>query len=92
MPEEFNGRGFSTATSTLSEHLALEKLVAGFNACLAPKTRAVLAQGGLLDKYIGDAVVGVLIAREDHGAQALTCVLAMQRICRARYPKKIHLS
>jgi adenylate cyclase len=45
-------------------------------------TRAVLAQGGLLDKYIGDAVMGVFgapVPSARHAAMALQCVLEMHR-------------
>ncbi len=66
--------------TTLSEQLPPEKLVAFLNAYLSPMTRAVLRQGGLLDKYIGDAVMAVFGAptpRPDHAGQALTCVLEM---------------
>ncbi len=68
--------------TTLSEQLPPEKLVAFLNTYLSPMTRAVLAQGGLLDKYIGDAVMGVFgapVVREDHATLALRCVLEMHR-------------
>jgi len=60
--------------------------VAVLNAYLSPMTRAVLAQGGLLDKYIGDAVMAVFgapISRADHARQALACVLSMHAELRA---------
>ena len=69
-------RGFTT----FSETLPPERLVAVLNTYLSPMTRAVLVQGGLLDKYIGDAVMAVFGAplRSDaHVAQALSCVLQM---------------
>ena len=45
--------------TTLSEKLSPVELVAFLNTYLSPMTRAVLAQGGLLDKYFGDAVMAV---------------------------------
>jgi adenylate cyclase len=68
--------------TTVSERLSPTELITFLNTYLTPMTRAVLAEGGLLDKYIGDAVMGVFgapIPREDHASQALRCVLAMHR-------------
>ena len=68
--------------TTFSEQLAPDKLVQVLNTYLSPMTRAVLAQGGMLDKYIGDAVMAVFgapLRREDHVDQALRCVLEMHR-------------
>jgi adenylate cyclase len=69
-------RGFTT----FSETLPPERLVSVLNTYLSPMTRAVLVQGGLLDKYIGDAVMAVFgapLRSEAHVAQALTCVAQM---------------
>ncbi len=66
--------------TTLSEKLAPVELVAFLNTYLSPMTSAVLAQGGLLDKYIGDAVMGVFgapVPRPEHADQGLRCVLQM---------------
>ncbi len=66
--------------TTLSEKLSPVELVAFLNTYLSPMTRAVLKQGGLLDKYIGDAVMAVFgapVPREDHAEQGLRCVLQM---------------
>jgi adenylate cyclase len=68
--------------TTLSEKLSPVELVAFLNTYLSPMTRAVLKQGGLLDKYIGDAVMAVFgapVPRADHAAQALQCLLEMHR-------------
>jgi adenylate cyclase len=66
--------------TTLSEKLSPVELVAFLNTYLSPMTQAVLSQGGLLDKYIGDAVMAVFgapVPRVDHADQALSCVLQM---------------
>jgi adenylate cyclase len=66
--------------TTLSEKLSPVELVAFLNTYLSPMTRAVLRQGGLLDKYIGDAVMAVFgapVPRVDHAEQALRCVARM---------------
>jgi adenylate cyclase len=68
--------------TTLSEKLSPVELVAFLNTYLSPMTRAVLREGGLLDKYIGDAVMGVFgapVPREAHADMALRCVLEMHR-------------
>jgi adenylate cyclase len=66
--------------TTLSEKLAPDKLVAFLNTYLSPMTRSVLSQRGLLDKYIGDAVMAVFgapVKVENHAATALSCALQM---------------
>jgi adenylate cyclase len=68
--------------TTLSERLSPVDLVTFLNTYLSPMTEAVLKEGGLLDKYIGDAVMGVFgapVPQTDHADRALRCVLAMHR-------------
>lgn len=68
--------------TTFSESLPPDRLVTVLNTYLSPMTRAVLAQGGLLDKYIGDAVMAVFgapLKRDDHARMALACALEMHR-------------
>ncbi|MEO1730786.1 MAG: adenylate/guanylate cyclase domain-containing protein [Pseudomonadota bacterium] len=51
------------------------------NTYLDAMTEVVLAHGGTLDKYVGDAIVafwGSPIAYEDDAARAVACALAMQ--------------
>jgi len=72
-------RGFTT----LSESLAPEALTALLNAYLTPMTRAVLAERGFVDKYIGDAIMAVFGApapTTDHSVRALSAALAMHRV------------
>jgi adenylate cyclase len=68
--------------TTLSEKMAPDRLVAFLNTYLSPMTRSVLDLRGLLDKYIGDAVMAVFgapVPVENHAATALSCALAMHR-------------
>lgn len=70
-------RGFSL----FSEHMAPETLAAFLGEYLTPMTELVLASGGTLDKYIGDAVMaiwGAPIDVPDHAARACEVALRMQ--------------
>ncbi len=71
-------RGFSS----FSEKMEPEALSAFLNEYLTPMTAIVLAQGGMLDKYIGDAVMAVYgapLEQPDHAAAACRSALAMQQ-------------
>lgn len=64
----------------VAEQLSPEELVALLNLYLTPMTDEVLARGGYLDKYIGDAVMAVYgapVPKADHAARALATALAM---------------
>lgn len=69
-------RGFTG----LSETLPPERLVALLNEYLNPMTRIVLEEEGMLDKYIGDAVMAVFNAPleiREHPGKACTAALKM---------------
>jgi len=69
-------RGFTG----LSEKLKPEELVNLLNAFLTPMTEIVLRRGGMLDKYIGDAIMAVFNAPVDtpnHTENACRCALEM---------------
>ncbi|MCS7262418.1 MAG: adenylate/guanylate cyclase domain-containing protein [Aquificaceae bacterium] len=71
-------RGFTT----LSEGLDPEKLVSLLNEYLEPMTLIVLEEGGMLDKYIGDAIMAVFNAPLDlpqHRDRACRTALRMVR-------------
>jgi adenylate cyclase len=71
-------RGFTT----LSERLDPLQLVKFLNTHLSGMTEAVLAQGGLLDKYIGDALMaffGAPMPHPDHADRALAAAIAMHQ-------------
>jgi adenylate cyclase len=70
-------RGFSK----LSEGMEPEQLSALLNDYLTPMTGIVLDEHGMLDKYIGDAVMAVYgapLPREDHADCACRSALRMQ--------------
>jgi adenylate cyclase len=69
-------RGFTT----ISEALPPEKLVELMNDYLSPMTEIVLKSGGVLDKYIGDAIMafwGAPLDRPDQADVAAVSVLRM---------------
>lgn len=75
-------RGFSS----FSEKMDPEALSAFLNEYLTPMTDIVLQQGGMLDKYIGDAVMAVYgapLEQPDHAAAACRSALAMQHALKA---------
>ncbi|MCA9717422.1 MAG: adenylate/guanylate cyclase domain-containing protein, partial [Myxococcales bacterium] len=79
-------RGFTE----LSERLSPEQLVTVLNTFLTPMTREVLARGGYLDKYIGDAVMAVFgapVAHEDHVRRCLETAIAMVGALRELQPQ-----
>ncbi|WGL60811.1 adenylate/guanylate cyclase domain-containing protein [Pigmentibacter sp. JX0631] len=69
-------RGFTT----ISESLTPEKLTSVLNEYFTPMTKIILDSNGLLDKYIGDAIMavwGAPIPIEDHADRALISSLKM---------------
>ena len=66
--------------TSISEKMRPEELSAFLNVHLTEMTNIVFRYGGLLDKYIGDAVValfGVPVARGDHALRGARAALAM---------------
>ena len=69
-------RGFTT----ISESMPPEKLIEILNRYFTPMTQAVLDNGGMLDKYIGDAVMAFFNAPVDvkeHADASCSCALEM---------------
>lgn len=67
-------RGFTT----LSERMSPEQLVSFINQYLTPMTDVVFANGGTLDKYIGDAIMafwGAPVDQPDHAVRACAAAL-----------------
>lgn len=70
-------RGFTS----LSEALDSAAVVRVLNEFFTPMTRLVLAAGGTLDKYMGDALMaffGAPVGQPDHAARACAAALAMR--------------
>lgn len=71
-------RGFTS----LSEGVAPEQLVAILNRYLSEMTDIVFAHHGVIDKYMGDAIMafwGAPIPNADHAPHAVDAALAMRR-------------
>lgn len=78
-------RGFTT----LAERMTPEALVTFINTYLTPMTEQVLAEGGTLDKYIGDALMafwGAPIDQEDHALRACRTALRFLETLKALEP------
>jgi adenylate cyclase len=73
--------------TALSEAMDPADLVALLNLVLGAQSDAIVAEGGIIDKYIGDAVVAIFgapVARDDHAAASVRAALACQRWMTAR--------
>ncbi|MBC7368393.1 MAG: HAMP domain-containing protein [Undibacterium sp.] len=71
-------RGFTT----LSEHLPAPELLALLNRYLDRMSAALEAHGGVIDKYIGDAIMalfGAPVSQGDDADRALAAALAMEK-------------
>jgi len=71
-------RGFTTISEKLTAHEVVEMLNAYFSRVCEP----ILAQGGTVDKYIGDAVMAVFgspVAYPDHARRAVRAALGMAK-------------
>jgi adenylate cyclase len=71
-----------TGFSAIAESLPPRELVALLNEYLTAMTDVVVEHGGIVDKYIGDALMaefGVPVPREDHALQACLAALHMRR-------------
>jgi adenylate cyclase len=70
--------------TTISEGLRPEDLVALLNDYLTTMTDLVLAHGGIVDKYIGDAIMafwGAPLPEPEHARRATQCAIAMRKKC-----------
>jgi adenylate cyclase len=71
-------RGFTG----ISEMLGAQEVVEFLNAFLGRACQAVLQEGGMVDKYVGDSVMAVFgwpVPHPDHAARALRAAQAMLR-------------
>lgn len=76
-------RGFTS----FSENNEPERIVESVNSYFEIATRHIQEHGGYIDKFIGDAVLGVFgapVARPDHALRSVRAAVAMQREFRHR--------
>lgn len=75
--------------TSYSETHEAEEVVAALNAFFSRMKPIVVAHGGSIDKFVGDAMMcffGVPLPRTDHARRALQCALELQEECaRFRY-------
>lgn len=67
--------------STLSQAMSSRELIVYLNDFLTPVSDAIVAEGGMINKYIGDEVMAFWNApkpRADHRAKALDAVLSIR--------------
>jgi adenylate cyclase len=67
--------------STVAERMDAKELVAQLNAHFTLIGQAIEAEGGIIDKYVGDAVVaifGALVPLPNHAAAAMRAALKVQ--------------
>jgi adenylate cyclase len=75
-----------------AERTAPEELVRSLNTFLGQMTEVIFKYGGTLDKFVGDEVIGLFgtpVSMSDHGYQAASAALEMQRI-HAELQAKFH--
>lgn len=68
--------------STIAEHSEPSRLAGQLNMHRAEMNRAILAEGGTVMQYVGDAVMAVFgapVAQADHADRALAAAIAMHR-------------
>jgi class 3 adenylate cyclase len=76
--------------STVAEKMDAKELVGHLNAHFRMIGQAIEAEGGIIDKYVGDAVVaifGALVTLPNHAAAAMQAALAVQARLRAEAGK-----
>jgi adenylate cyclase len=72
--------------STVAEKMDAKELVSQLNAHFALIGQAIEAEGGIIDKYVGDAVVaifGALVPLPNHAAAAMRAALKVQERLKA---------
>lgn len=87
-------RGFTS----FSEHQSPEQLVSILNRYLAAAADAILDQDGMIDKFMGDAVMGLFNAplpQEDHALRAVRAAIGIRdaiRVLHEQLEPEFHLS
>ena len=76
--------------TSISEALDPADLVQLLNECLGSMTEIILEEGGIIDKYIGDAIVamfGAPLEQPDHAVRACRAAVRCQRVLAELRPK-----
>ncbi len=68
--------------TTLSTGIPVERVVEMLNVYLRRQAEVLARHGGVIDKFIGDAVLGVFMG-DDHAARAVACGLEIQAAVRS---------
>ncbi|MBI3098924.1 MAG: HAMP domain-containing protein, partial [Planctomycetes bacterium] len=71
-------RGFTA----MSQGMSPEKIVAMLNEHMTAMSAEILACKGIVDKYVGDEIIGVFGAPKSYGDDTLNAVRAAYRMCR----------
>jgi class 3 adenylate cyclase len=77
--------------TTISESMPPEKLAESLAVYFEGMTRAILEEGGTVDKFVGDAIMafwGAPRDAEDHAARACRAALRCQAFLEARFGKE----
>ena len=82
--------------STLAEHMDARELVSQLNAHFTMVGAAIEAEGGIVDKYVGDAVVAIFgapVPMPDRAARAMRAALAVEErlLTEAGKPGAFHI-
>jgi adenylate cyclase len=80
--------------TSLSESMAPDKLLSLLNTLLDPMTEEVLRHGGMMDKYIGDAIMAlynVPLDQNDHEKAAALSALSLMQVLH-RLNRELNLS
>ncbi|MEK7526101.1 MAG: adenylate/guanylate cyclase domain-containing protein, partial [Patescibacteria group bacterium] len=81
--------------TTISEKTQPEKLTSLLNDYLTHMTNIILANTGVVDKFIGDSVMafwGAPLAEPDHAYKACLAALAMQRVKVGKFNTRIGIN
>lgn len=77
--------------TTIAESMKSTELVSLLNEYLTNMTDIIIAEGGTIDKYIGDAILaefGVPIKMENHAGAAVSAALLMQKKAKELYEQR----
>jgi adenylate cyclase len=76
--------------TTLSEKMPPDRLIVLLNDCLGVMSQIILEEGGIIDKYVGDAIVamfGAPVEQHNHAERAVRAALRCQEILTSLRPQ-----